>query len=202
MEVFLNALKIRARSMDAQVAQPRWGTVQSVNTTGSQMTVRVLFQPEGVLSGWLPVLQASASAAASSGGVPSPGDQAHVVPDLGYADHCIVDGFLHSDAAPLPAAAAANGTDGTQAATTAQRRPGEWLVTAFGSVVRLCADGSLYLRPANGKLNVDGSIFANGDVSDRHGSLNRLRGNYDNHAHGNVVNGGGTTATTDMPDPE
>jgi hypothetical protein len=62
-----------------------------------------------------------------------------------------------------------------------------------GSFLKLCNDGKVY---------VNGDLHVNGDVYDRHGSLDRLRGNYDAHAHGNVTNGGGVTATTNAPDPE
>ena len=49
----------------------------------------------------------------------------------------------------------------------------------------------------NGDVTVNGSLTATGDVSDSHGSLNRLRGNY--NLHTNPDNGAATPST---PDPE
>jgi len=49
---------------------------------------------------------------------------------------------------------------------------------------------------------VQGDLHVNGDVYDRHGSMDRLRRNYDAHVHGGVQPGGGDTATTSNPDPE
>lgn len=45
----------------------------------------------------------------------------------------------------------------------------------------------------NGPLHVTGPVTCDADVSDSHGSLNRLRGHYDAHQHG----GGPTTSQTD-----
>lgn len=54
MERFLNALKAQAGTLDQSSAQPRFATVTSVDPATA--TARVTLQPEGVLSGWLPVL--------------------------------------------------------------------------------------------------------------------------------------------------
>ena len=54
MERLLNVVKQHAGAMDQGGSQPRFGTVTSVDPTTA--TARVKLQPEGVLSGWLPVL--------------------------------------------------------------------------------------------------------------------------------------------------
>ena len=54
MEQLLNIMKQHAGALDQGSSQPRFATVTSVNPTAA--TVRVTLQPEGVLSGWLPVL--------------------------------------------------------------------------------------------------------------------------------------------------
>ena len=54
MDQLLNALKAQSAAQDATAGQPRFGVVSSVDpATG---TARVQLQPEGVLTGWLPVL--------------------------------------------------------------------------------------------------------------------------------------------------
>ena len=59
MERFLNVIKQHAGALDQGGGQPRFGTVTSVNLAAA--TARVTLQPEGVLSGWLPVLSAKPS---------------------------------------------------------------------------------------------------------------------------------------------
>ena len=49
-----NIIKSHAASLDQSAGQVKFGTVTSVNANNA--TARVLIQPEGVLSGWLPVL--------------------------------------------------------------------------------------------------------------------------------------------------
>ena len=53
MHRFLNALKAQSAAQDRAQGQPRFGLVTSVDT--SRMAARVTLQPEGVLSGWLPI---------------------------------------------------------------------------------------------------------------------------------------------------
>ncbi len=54
MERLLNVIKQHAGGLDQGGGQPRFGIVTSVNPAAA--TARVTLQPEGVLSGWLPVL--------------------------------------------------------------------------------------------------------------------------------------------------
>ena len=200
MDNFVNALKRHAAGMDQSRGVARWGTVQSVNPVGPR--VKMLMHPDEVLTGWMPVGQPSATAGTSFGTVPSPGDQGFVIPDMGEANHGVVVCFAHSDASPQPDAPNANGTNGTASAAAAPRVAGEVVIVAFGSVVRVAASGAIYLKPGNGTVQIDGNLVCNGDVSDRHGSLDRLRQNYDSHKHGNVQTGGGFTGLTDRVDPE
>jgi phage gp45-like len=175
MERLLNALKAQAAALDASRGQPRFGVVTSVDP--ARYAARVSLQPEGVVTGWLPILSPWVGAGWGLACLPSPGTQVFVVSQEGAAEHGVVVGAAWSDAARAPGAPA-----------------GEiWLVHQSGSFLKLCNDGKLY---------VNGDLHVNGDVYDRHGSLDRLRGNYDGHAHGNVTNGGGVTATTNAPDPE
>lgn len=162
MERFLAGIKRQAAAMDAQAGQPRWGIVQNVDP--SRPAVRVLMQPEGVLSGWLPVVQPSAGPGVSSGVIPLAGWMAFVLPDLGDAEHGVVIGFAHNDGATLPKPPNAPGTGGTPSTTPAPLVAGEWFITAFGSTVRLCANGDLLLVPGSGTVKIDGNLTVNGYV--------------------------------------
>jgi hypothetical protein len=201
-QALIEAMKRIVHQVLNTVARPRWAIVTSVDTSGSQLRARVTLQPEGITTGWLPVLQPSSGPGATGGFIPSPGWMAFVHPDFGEAEHGVVAGFAHSDLAPMPQTPNAPGTGGTPSTTKAQGVPGEFIVNAFGSTIRVCAGGSIFLQPGGGTVFVDGSIACNGDVSDRHGSLDRLRQNYDAHQHPGVQSGGGSTGTTDHNDPE
>lgn len=173
MQRFLNALKAQAAALDAAHGKPRFGTVVSVDP--ARHAARVSLQPEGVMTGWLPVLSPWVGAGWGMAVPPSPGQQVLVLPQDGEGEHGIVVGGAWSDAAPTPGAPV-----------------GElWMVHQSGSFLKLQNDGT---------VRINGDLHVNGDVYDRHGSLDRLRGNYDAHAHPDPQ--GGSTGTTDHPDPE
>jgi phage gp45-like len=172
MDRFFNALKSQSAAQDAGLGQPRFGTVTSVDPT--RPAVRVSIQPEGVVSGWLPVLSPWIGAGWGMSCPPSPGDQVVVLAHEGHAEHGIVIGRAWSDQAQTP-----------------QAPSGElWLVHQTGAYLKLTSDGTIR---ANGDLYLTGNIFATGNVSDGSGSIARLRQHYDAHVHG----GGPTTSQPD-----
>ena len=157
MERFLNVLKAHAASLDRSLGQPRFGVVASVDP--ARYAARVSLQPEGVLTGWLPVLSAWAGAGWGAVCLPAPGDQVLVVPQEGDAEHGVIVGVSYRDAARAPAVPA-----------------GEvWLVHRSGAALHLCNDGT---------VRIAGDLHVAGDVYDQQGSLARLRGHYDVHTHG------------------
>ncbi|MDA8252626.1 MAG: phage baseplate assembly protein V [Rhodospirillales bacterium] len=173
MQRFFNALKAQATALDAAHGRPRFATVVSVDPT--RHAARVALQPEGVVTGWLPVISPLVGAGWGIAVPPVPGQQVLVLPQDGDGEHGIIVGGAWSDAAPTPGAPV-----------------GElWLVHQSGSFVKLQNDGT---------VRVNGDLHVNGDVYDRHGSLDRLRGNYNVHAHSDPQ--GGSTGATGSPDPE
>jgi phage baseplate assembly protein gpV len=182
MDRFLNALKTRAAALDQTQAQPRFGLVTSVDPASG--TARVQLQPEGVLTGWLPVLSPWTGAGWGMCCPPAPGDQVLVLAQEGDAEHGVIAGRAFSLAQAPPAAPA-----------------GEfWLVHASGSFLKLTNDGTIHINgpvSITGSLAVSGGIRGNGDVADSHGALSALRDHYDSHihtdSHGDV---------TDVPTPQ
>jgi phage gp45-like len=157
MDGLFNALKAQATALDRSVGQPRFGVVASVDPTHA--TARVTLQPEGVLTGWLPILSPWVGAGWGLVCPPSPGDQVLVLPQEGVADHGVIVGRAFSGPQMPPAAPV-----------------GElWLVHKSGSFLKLTNDGT---------VQVNGDLHVNGDVYDRAGSLARLRQHYDQHTHG------------------
>ncbi len=165
MDRLLNAFKAHSGAQDASAGQPRFGKVTSVDPAVG--TVRVQLQPEGVLTGWLPVLSPWVGAGWGLSCPPSPGDQVLVLPQEGDAEHGVVAGRAWSQDAAAPATPV-----------------GElWLTHKSGSYLRLLN---------NGTISVRGDLKVEGDVYDRHGSLAALRGHYNEHKH--VDPQGGMTA--------
>ncbi len=171
MERFINAIKQRAGAMDQGFGQPRFGTVTSVNPQAA--TARVSLQPEGVLTGWLPVLSQWVGKGWGVWCPPSPGDQVFILAQEGDAEHGVIIGRAFSSAQLPPAASV-----------------GEfWLVHNSGSSIRLMNDGT---------VQIHGDLHVSGDVFDSHGSLSQLRGHYNSHAH--IDSRGGMTSLSNQQD--
>lgn len=157
MHRFLNALKSQSAAQDRSQGQPRFGLVTSVDT--SRMAARVTLQPEGVLSGWLPIASPWIGAGWGLVCPPSPGDQVLVIPQEGEAEHGIVVAASWSDTASPPPLVPL----------------GEfWLVHKSGTSLKLANDGT---------VRIQGDLHVSGDVFDRNGPLDRLRQTYDRHTH-------------------
>ncbi len=171
MERFVNAIKGHADALLQSQSQPRFGTITSVDpSTG---TVRLALQPEGVLSGWLPVLSPWVGNGWGMVCLPAPGDQAFVLAQEGAAEHGVVVGRIFSSQQRPPIAAS-----------------GEFcLVHQSGSYIKLLNDGT---------VQIGGDLHVTGNVYDSAGSLSRLRNHYDSHTH--LDSRGGVTSTTNQPD--
>lgn len=150
-------------------ACPRIGVVTSVDCTTA--TARVLLQPEGVLSGWLPIMTLWAGAGWGMICPPTPGDQVLIIFQENDAEHGIVVGSLFSNSARPP-----------------ECQVGEFLLRhQSGASIRLLNSGI---------ISIHGDLHVSGDVYDAQGSLSRLRNHYDVHTH---RTGNGTI--TSIPDP-
>ncbi len=165
-----NAIKAHAASLDRSSGHAKFGTVTSVNPQAG--TIRVMIQPENVLSGWLPVLSPWAGSGWGMMCPPSPGDQVLLVPQEGDVEQGVVVGRTYSAKQVPPHAPV-----------------GEfWLVHQSGSFLKLCNDGT---------IQISGDLHVQGNVYDQHGALSGLRASYNGHTH--TVPSGGTTAT---PNPQ
>ena len=171
MDRFVNALKGEAGRLDQIHAQPRFGLVTSVDPVNA--TVRVILQPESVLTGWLPLLSPWVGAGWGMSCPPAPGDQVLVIAQEGDAEHGVVVGRAFSNVASPPQAPA-----------------GElWLVHKSGSFIKLRNDGT---------VQISGDLHVAGNVYDSHGSLAQLRGHYNQHIHTDSRDG--LTSTTSQID--
>ena len=163
MDAFLNLLRGHATQLDQAWAHPRIAVVTSVDS--ATFTARVTVQPEGVLSGWLPIAAPWVGSGWGMVCAPSPGDQVVVIWQEGDAEQGVIVGRLWSNATAPPNAPA-----------------GElWVVHQTGSFIKLHNDGSIASQSAT--WTHTGDLRVSGDVFDMHGSLAQLRGHYNEHTH-------------------
>src|SRR3984957_6089650 len=102
MDDFFDILSAKSGGTRKSFAQARMGTVTSSNSQTA--TAKVLLQPEGVLTGWLPVLTQWAGSGWGMACPPSPGDQVLIIPQEGDAQHGLIVGRLYSNSVRPPAA--------------------------------------------------------------------------------------------------
>ena len=156
-----NAIRAHSQSLDLGSGHNKFGVVSSVNPAAS--TARVTIQPEGALSGWLPVLSPWIGNGWGMVCLPQPGDQVLIVPQEGDIEQGIIVGACYSKRQRPPAVEA-----------------GEfWLVHKAGNYIRLGNDGVIH---------IGGDLRVSGDVYDRQGPLSHLRSSYNTHTH-TVPNG-------------
>jgi uncharacterized protein involved in type VI secretion and phage assembly len=166
MDDFFEVLAANRNAVRGGFAQPRMGTVTSSNPQTGM--AKVLLQPEGVLTGWLPVLTQWAGSGWGMACPPGAGDQVLVIPQEGDAQHGLIVGRLYSNLVRPP-----------------QADPGEMnLSHQSGCSIRLLNSGVVAIQ---------GDLHVSGDVYDSHGALSRLRNDYNVHIH-NTSNGQVTTA--------
>lgn len=186
---FANSIKMHAQAMDAQAPVGRWGTV-----TGAQgAMVKVLIQPEGVQTDWLPLLSAMVGGGWGLMHVPPNGTQVFIMPDAGDHENYVVVGATWS---------AQNQPPGAQQGEA-------WLQHSTGSLVKLTNDGKVTVKDAggcsltfnnNGTATLVGTLQVTEDIIDKdgvHGSVRTLRDAYNAHHHTGVQAGPSTTNITD-----
>jgi hypothetical protein len=165
-----NAIKSHAASLDQSTGQIKFGTITSVNPANA--TARALIQPDGVLSGWLPILSQWVGSGWGMVCPPNVGDQVLLVPQEGDIEQGIIIGRSFSNKQLPP-----------------QAPVGEfWLTHQSGSFLKLCNDGT---------IRVGGDLHVAGDVYDRHGSVSELRAHYNSHTH-SAPSGGTTSAPSPL----
>ena len=153
----VQAIRRIAEDAANAVPRPRWGIVASVNPAGP--FIRVLLQPENVLTGWLPAPQQMADNGWGMVWLPLPGAKAFLVPEMDSGDDYVVIGYGYNDGQRPPAAAG-----------------GELVLKhATGTVVTLLADGSFNAKSAAGaglSLPADGRVW----MQDKSGGALALNG--------------------------
>jgi phage baseplate assembly protein gpV len=166
----MDAIKSHARALDIRRPEPRFAIVTSVDQ--QRAMAKVLLQPEGILTGWLPVLSPWVGPGWGFYSPPSAGDQVFVIPQEGDAQQGVIVGRAFSSVQLPPSTP-----------------PGEiWLRHSSGTSIKLANDGT---------VRIAGDLHVSGDIYDSTGSLSQLRNSFDRHVHTDSRGG-----QTSQPNPQ
>jgi len=169
MENLIGLLKLQSEHTRSSIAHARIGIVTSSDPV--KAVVKVLLQPEGVLTGWLPVMAQWAGAGWGMTCPPTPGNQVLIIPREGQIDSGIVIGCLFSASASPPGA-------------------------GIGELVLRHQTGVSLSLNNLGQVSISGDLHVSGNVYDAKGSLDRLRTDFNAHVHAAGKNGTTSPPTT------
>lgn len=183
MDRLLGAYGRHASHMDSRAAHPRCALVTSVDADGH--TVRVTIQPEGVLSGWIPV------PAVGVGGVsivspPSVGDQVVVVFQEGDHEHPLVMGRLFSSVDKPPTSPISGKAIGADELG---------IFGGGGAFLHLTGDGIWHFKgpvKIDGDVEITGKLTTTGIIKSLEDVVAKVVSLF-SHTHSGVKSGGGSS---------
>jgi len=192
MTMMMNrAMQLQAALMSSQTVKVKIGVVTSYDPNRYQAKVEL--QPEGLLTGWLPI--SSQWAGASWGCFMPPSIDQHVRVEFldGHIDAGVITGMLFSNAFPPVAVPAGE--------MLMQHKSGSLLHFDNAGKVTTTANTSMeFNAPAgftfNGNSQFNGNVQASGTIADlnaQHGTVGDLRTAHNGHTH--TGDSGGTTST-------
>lgn len=206
MDRFLGGTLGHAQGLVEALAQARVAKVTGWDA--KDFTAKCSTYPEDVNIGWLPV--AALTLGPNSYGMAAPviGSQVIIIPQEADANSYMVLCAVPND--DMPITSKPNAIDGEPVLLD----QGEFIVSNESTVFRVSKTkvfikGDLELQgkfthkgdtEQTGKQTSTGDIKSNANIIDSKGSLDKLRGNYNTHAHTGVTTGSGTSGTTNKAD--
>lgn len=208
---FENVIRQHAEGVHSRKPKPRMATISSYNP--AKHAVKVIYQPEGVESAWMPLAALGVGNGFGLLSGPNEGDMVEVdFTDNDYATPKVIARFFSNAAVP-PAVPSGE----------------HWLVHESGSFIKVTNDGKVTVRDAGGStvvMNGDGTgtmsfadgltidanttvngwIKASGDITDSTGSGNSrsmagMRQVNNGHTH-NGTDSHGDSFVTDPPNQQ
>lgn len=171
----MNAVSMRAGALDGMRGVLRRAIVTSFSP--DRMAVQCTLQPDGVQTGWCPVLVMWVGADWGFACPPSVDDQVALMPEEGDSANFVVVGRYYS-----------------QVATPMQTPPGElWIVHKSGAYIKLLNDGTI---ASKGTWNHTGDFLATGDVTAGAGGSDSVTLQRHTHNNGDPDGAAETAAPT------
>jgi uncharacterized protein involved in type VI secretion and phage assembly len=200
MKRIQNFMRMEAQREASTRAKPRRGTISAYDP--AKYAAKVILQPEGFETGFLPIGSEMVGAGWGLYCGPSIGDEVEVNFQEDGKGAAYIGSRFYGDEAPPVAVPS-----------------GEfWLIHKSGAYIKLTNDGKLSLADAHGStlvmnndgktilvsnLVVNGTIQATGDITDRYetdgSSMESFRQIYNGNNHGKVQTG---TGNTDVPNQQ
>ena len=202
MNKFLNLMRLQSETVSGNYSHTRFGTISSYDP--NNYAVKVLLQPDGTESGWLPVGSPWVGNGWGMFSPPPVGTMVKVHFQEGNPEAGIVDTSHYNDSyRPLNVPAGefwlkhSTGSmiqiknDGsvniishgvlnvTTGGNTNVNVTGQVNMTVSGKVVASASEFDL-----TGNVVVTGDLSTTGNVSDATGSMSKMRGEYNPHTHG------------------
>lgn len=184
MKNFSDMMRGHAESVVSQIAQDQMGIVESYDP--SSAAVKVLIQPDGVLSGWIP-LGVGAAGGTTFNIVPNIGDQVMIHNVQGDGENYVVSHSVHSNTDVPPNA-------------TATGQPAQ----AGDFHMKNSAGAEVYIPAGSNTIHLSGAVMIQGNVSiignlTVTGTITAGSGGADSvtlqaHTHKGVQTGSGTSA--------
>jgi phage baseplate assembly protein V len=146
----LHAIRTQAGSMDAGAPVARWGVVNGADP--NSMTVKVMLQPEGVQTDWLPVASPMVGAGWGIAHLPANGTQVLCIPDAGDHTSYVVVGATWSTGVRPPSPLA-------QGDLVIQHASGARIsLTSSGGVTISDASGNGVAMASGGNITLTGPV--------------------------------------------
>lgn len=181
------AAQLQAALINAQIVKVKIGEVTSYNPDKYQAKVKL--QPEGLLTGWLPI--SSQWVGASWGCFMPPAIGQHVRVEFldGQIDVGIITGMQFSNAFPPVSVPAGE--------MLMQHKSGSLMhFDNAGNVIQTAAQGMTFNAPAgftfNGNSQFNGNVQSSGSMADlnaAHGTVGDLRNAHNDHNHADPQGG-------------
>lgn len=187
-----NVMRMQAGIAMNNIANMRVGTVSSYDP--NTYSVKVLMQPEGTESEWLPILTPMAGNGWGIYTPPQIGDCAIIGFQEGDQESGFAIGFFYND------------VDRPKAVNSGE----VYIINKSGTFISLKGNGDLEINCStrnitatcqnfniNGKLNVTGDISGAAEVRDEKSTMNAMRDIYNGHSHSDPQ--GGNTGNPNNP---
>ena len=203
MQQLLNVMRAQSKMADNGRAQTRFGLVSSYDP--ANYSAKVILQPDGLETGWLPVLSMWVGNGWGLFAPPSVGDMVEVgfIQDDSEAGFVNLRGFNDTDR-PLTVTSGEFWLQHKNGAFFKLLNNGSaTLNDGHGAVITLNGDGTITSSASQwnhtGNVTVNGNIVATADISDHtNKSMANMRSTYNGHNHTDPQGGSVSTPSASM----
>lgn len=212
-----NAVRMQSRAAANAFARPKMGIISSYD---GEMSVKVMVQPEGVESGWMPLGCIGIGGGWGLAVGPNIGDQVVIVyPEGDHESGVIVGRFFSVAQPPIPVPAgeiwavhqSTSSMKLTNDGKVAVNSQSDTNITVGGNAKIVVAGNASYTATTHqftGPVTMSSTLSVAQDITDQAGSgntetMSAMRSKYNEHDHAvDNVQSGSSTVETNTPTPQ